>query len=81
MDGAAANMMTAGIGPAEAVAAATRLPADLVGRPGLGRIAPAAAADLAWLDDDMRTRATGSVVSLCIRGLGTVKPERGGGRR
>ncbi len=58
MDGAAANMMTAGTGPTDAVAAATRLPADLIGWPDLGRIAPPAAADLAWLDDDMRTRAT-----------------------
>jgi N-acetylglucosamine-6-phosphate deacetylase len=58
MDAAVANMVAAGIGLAEAVAAATRVPADLIGRPDLGRIAPGAAADLAWLDDDMRTGAT-----------------------
>jgi len=58
MDAAVANMVTAGIGLAEAVAAATRIPSDLIGRPDLGRIAPGAAADLAWLDDDMRTMAT-----------------------
>jgi N-acetylglucosamine-6-phosphate deacetylase len=40
------------------VDAATRLPADLVGRPDLGRIAPGAAADLLWLGDDLSTRAT-----------------------
>jgi N-acetylglucosamine-6-phosphate deacetylase len=58
MDAAVANMVTAGIGLAEAVAAASRIPADLIGRPDLGRIEPGAAADLAWLDDDLRTRAT-----------------------
>ena len=46
------------IGLTAAVAAASRVPADLIGRPELGRIAPGAAADLAWLGDDLRTRAT-----------------------
>ena len=55
---AVANMVTAGAGLADAVAAATRIPADLIGRPELGRIAPGAAADLVWLDDDLRTLAT-----------------------
>ncbi len=58
MDAAVANMVAAGVGLAEAVAAASRVPADLIGRPDLGRIAPGAAADLAWLGDDLRTRAT-----------------------
>jgi N-acetylglucosamine-6-phosphate deacetylase len=40
------------------VAAATRVPADLIGRPDLGRLAPGAAADLAWLDSDLRARGT-----------------------
>jgi N-acetylglucosamine-6-phosphate deacetylase len=57
MDTAVANMMAAGIGLAEATAAATRIPADLIGRPDLGRIAVGAAADLVWLGDDLRTRA------------------------
>jgi N-acetylglucosamine-6-phosphate deacetylase len=57
MDAAVANMVAAGIGLAEAVAAASRIPADLIGRPDLGRIAPGAAADLAWMGDDLRTRA------------------------
>jgi N-acetylglucosamine-6-phosphate deacetylase len=57
MDAAVANMVAAGIGLAEAVAAATRIPADLIGRPDLGRIAAGAAADLAWVGDDLRTRA------------------------
>ncbi len=47
-----------GAGLAEAVAAASRVPADLIGRPDLGRIAPGAAADLVWLDDGLRTAAT-----------------------
>jgi N-acetylglucosamine-6-phosphate deacetylase len=45
-------------GLAEAVAAASRVPADLIGRPDLGRIATGAAADLVWLDDDLRAAAT-----------------------
>ena len=43
---------------AEAVAAASRVPADLIGRTDLGRLAPGAAADLVWLDDDLRAAAT-----------------------
>jgi N-acetylglucosamine-6-phosphate deacetylase len=58
MDAAVGNLVAAGIGLVEAVCAATRVPADLSGRPDLGRIAPGAAADLVWLGDDMRTRAT-----------------------
>ena len=58
MDTGVANMITAGVGLADAVAAATRIPADLIGRPDIGRIATGAAADLVWLGDDMRTRAT-----------------------
>jgi N-acetylglucosamine-6-phosphate deacetylase len=62
MDVAVANMIAAGIGEAEAAAAACRVPADLIGRPDLGRIAAGAAADLVWLDDDrggdLRARAT-----------------------
>jgi N-acetylglucosamine-6-phosphate deacetylase len=58
MDAAVANMVAAGAGLADAVAAATRVPADLIGRPDLGRIVPGAAADLVWLDDDLRTLAT-----------------------
>jgi N-acetylglucosamine-6-phosphate deacetylase len=58
MDLAVANAVAVGLGLAEAVAAATRIPADLIGRPDLGRLAPGAPADLAWLGDDLRTRAT-----------------------
>jgi len=58
MDTGVANMVAAGIALPDAVAAASRIPADLAGRPDLGRIAPGAAADLAWLGDDLRTKAT-----------------------
>jgi N-acetylglucosamine-6-phosphate deacetylase len=57
MDQAVANTVAAGVGLAEAVAAASRVPADLIGRPDLGRLAPGAVADLAWLGDDLRARA------------------------
>ena len=80
MDTAVANLVTAGIGAAEAVAAATRIPADLIGRPDLGRIAPGAAADLAWLDDGMRTVATwiGGELVYSQPGNGALAPAGGG---
>jgi N-acetylglucosamine-6-phosphate deacetylase len=58
IDRAVANMVAAGAGLPAAVAAASRVPANLIGRPDLGRLAPGAAADLVWLDDDLRTAAT-----------------------
>jgi N-acetylglucosamine-6-phosphate deacetylase len=58
MDQAVANAVAVGLGLAAAVAAASRIPADLIGRPDLGRLAAGAAADLAWLGDDLSTRAT-----------------------
>ena len=58
IDRAVANMVAAGAGLGAAVAAATSVPADLIGRPDLGRLAPGAAADMAWLDDDLRTQGT-----------------------
>ena len=58
MDAGVANMVAAGVGLVAAVAAASRVPADLIGRPDLGRIAPGAAADLVWLGDDLRAMAT-----------------------
>jgi N-acetylglucosamine-6-phosphate deacetylase len=57
MDQAVGNAVAVGLGLPEAVAAASRIPADLIGRPGLGRLAAGAVADLAWLGDDLRTRA------------------------
>jgi N-acetylglucosamine-6-phosphate deacetylase len=58
LDRAVANMVGVGAGLVEAVAAASRIPADVIGRPDLGRLAPGAVADLVWLGDDLRARAT-----------------------
>jgi N-acetylglucosamine-6-phosphate deacetylase len=58
MDRALANAVSVGMALPAAVAAATRIPADLIGRPDLGRLAPGAAADLTWLGEDLRTLAT-----------------------
>lgn len=58
MDAAVANMVAVGVGLPEAVGAATTIPADLIGRPDLGRITPGAAADLTWLSDDLTAVAT-----------------------
>jgi len=58
MDSAVANMVATGVGLGDAVAAATRIPANLIGRHDLGRLAPGASADFVWLSDDLRTVAT-----------------------
>jgi N-acetylglucosamine-6-phosphate deacetylase len=58
MDVGVANMVAAGVDLPAAVAAATRVPADLIGCPDLGRIAPGAAGDLVWLGPDLQARAT-----------------------
>jgi N-acetylglucosamine-6-phosphate deacetylase len=58
LDQAVANLVAIGVPLPAAVTAATRIPADLIGCPWLGRLTPGAAADLAWLGDDLRTRAT-----------------------
>ncbi|TDB95298.1 N-acetylglucosamine-6-phosphate deacetylase [Actinomadura sp. 7K534] len=58
LDEAVGNAVGVGTGIEAAVDAATRVPADLAGRPDLGRIAPGAAADLVWLGPDHRARGT-----------------------
>jgi N-acetylglucosamine-6-phosphate deacetylase len=58
MDRAVANAVAIGVPLPAAVAAATRIPADLIGRPDLGRLAPGAAADMVWLSPALSTRAT-----------------------
>jgi N-acetylglucosamine-6-phosphate deacetylase len=58
LDAAVANTVACGIDLEVALDAATRAPADALGRADLGRIAPDARADLVWLDDDLRARAT-----------------------
>ncbi|MFA1548566.1 N-acetylglucosamine-6-phosphate deacetylase [Actinomadura chokoriensis] len=58
LDEAVGNAIGLGLDPAAAVDAATRIPADLIGRSDLGRITPGAAADLVWLGPDHRARTT-----------------------
>jgi N-acetylglucosamine-6-phosphate deacetylase len=58
LDAAIGNAVRIGIDLVTAVDAATRVPADLIGRPDLGRLEPGAAADLLWLGEDLRARRT-----------------------
>ncbi len=63
LDEGIANAVGIGIDLHTAVEAATRIPADLVGRADLGRIEVGARADLVWLAPDLRA------VSTWIRGV------------
>jgi N-acetylglucosamine-6-phosphate deacetylase len=58
LDEAVGNAIGVGVDAITAVNAATRVPADLIGRPDLGRISRGAAADLVWLGPDYRARTT-----------------------
>jgi N-acetylglucosamine-6-phosphate deacetylase len=58
LDEAVRHAVDLGVPLASAVDAASRRPADLLGRPDLGRLAPGARGDLVWLDDDLRAAAT-----------------------
>lgn len=58
LDQAVGNVIGLGVGPVEAVEAASRVPADLLGRRDLGRIEVGALADLAWLSDRYRALGT-----------------------
>jgi N-acetylglucosamine-6-phosphate deacetylase len=58
LDRCLANVVAAGIDPAAALDAATRVPADALGRDDLGRLKVGALADLVWLGDDWHARAT-----------------------
>ena len=53
---AVANVMAWGIAPERALAMATRLPADVIGRADLGRIAMGARADFVLLDEAWRLK-------------------------
>jgi len=62
MDRAVRTLIAAGASLSEAVGAATAVPANLVGRPDLGTLAPGTPADIAVLDDGLhicRTLAGG----------------------
>jgi N-acetylglucosamine-6-phosphate deacetylase len=56
LDRAVRNIISLGVDPAVALTSATELPADTVGEPALGRIAPGAVADLVWWDENLRPR-------------------------
>jgi N-acetylglucosamine-6-phosphate deacetylase len=58
LDEAVANAIACGIDAASALTAATRVPADALGLHRLGRIVAGCPADLVWLDEAWRTRAT-----------------------
>jgi N-acetylglucosamine-6-phosphate deacetylase len=58
LDDAVARAVRLGIGEATAIEAASRVPADVLGRSDLGRIEPGAVADFVWLGEDLRARAT-----------------------
>ena len=59
MDAAVRNLSAwTGCSPAEAVLAATRIPADLIGCPSKGRLQPGADADLVLLRPDLTVAAT-----------------------
>lgn len=58
LDQAVRTTVDLGVPLPVAVDAATRRPADLLGRPDLGRVEPGSSADLCWLGPDLLTRAT-----------------------
>jgi N-acetylglucosamine-6-phosphate deacetylase len=58
LDQAIGNLVGLDIEPVEAVEAATRVPADLLGRSDLGRLEPGGRADLVWLSDAWKALAT-----------------------
>jgi N-acetylglucosamine-6-phosphate deacetylase len=58
LDDAVGRAVAIGVAPQVAIDAATRVPADLLGRRDLGRLSVGATADLVWLDEAYRARAT-----------------------
>jgi N-acetylglucosamine-6-phosphate deacetylase len=69
LDKGVANAVGIGIDLLTAVEAATRIPADLVGRADLGRIEPGARADLVWLGEDLRAASTW-IRGVAVHGAG-----------
>ena len=58
LDAAIRNLARIGVDISRAVDAASRVPADVLGRPDLGRIASGAIADLVWWSADLRPQRT-----------------------
>ena len=56
MDQAVRNLAGLGVGVEEAVLAASRNPADVLGRADLGRLQVGARADLVWWSDDLHVQ-------------------------
>lgn len=54
MDLAVRNLVEVGVAASDVLDAATRVPADVLGRTDLGRLATGAKADLVWWSDDLR---------------------------
>jgi N-acetylglucosamine-6-phosphate deacetylase len=56
LDRAVRNIVSVGVDEATALASATIVPAEAIGEPRLGRLAPGAVADLVWWSDDLEPR-------------------------
>jgi N-acetylglucosamine-6-phosphate deacetylase len=72
LDEAVRNTVDLGVPLVVAVDAATRRPADLLGRADLGRVEAGALADLTWLGPDLLTRASW-VAGTCVYGQGALR--------
>jgi N-acetylglucosamine-6-phosphate deacetylase len=58
MDRAVRNLVELGPSIGDAIDAATRVPADLIGRPDLGRLTSRCTADVVVLDDSLEVTRT-----------------------
>lgn len=58
LDTGVRNLVEAGCDEAVVLDAATRVPAEVMGREDLGRLAPGALADMVWWGDDLSVRRT-----------------------
>lgn len=70
LDEGVRRLAGAGLGLAAVLTAATRVPADALGRRDVGRLAPGAYADLVWWSDDLRVLRTWIGGEPCDGGAG-----------